>query len=83
MNVWNLKLSQTLYAYFQKNEQNLPAKSARTSNNHVEEVAKEMTAEGAKGRKRGPRLGSESYHLIGVGTRIRLKGPVHEARAIF
>ena len=47
-----------------KNEQKLPAKSARTSkqllsciesaNNHVEEVAKETTAEGAKGRKRGP-----------------------------
>ena len=47
-----------------KNEQKLPAKSARTSkqllsciestNNHIEEVAKETTAEGAKGRKRGP-----------------------------
>ena len=48
-----------------KNEQKLPAKSARTSkqllssciesaNNHVEEVAKETTAEGTKGRKRGP-----------------------------
>ena len=48
-----------------KNEQKLPVKSARTSkqllssciesaNNHVEEVAKETTAEGAKGRKRGP-----------------------------
>ena len=50
-----------------KTEQKLPAKFARTSkqllseasciesaNNHVEEVAKETTAEGAKGRKRGP-----------------------------
>ena len=56
-----LKLFQTLHAYFQKNEK-LPAKSARTSkqllsssiepaNNHVEGVAKETTAEGAKGRK--------------------------------
>ena len=48
-----------------KNEQKLPAKSARMSkqllssciesaNNHVEEVVKETTAEGPKGRKRGP-----------------------------
>ena len=48
-----------------KNKQKLPTKSARMSkqllssciesaNNHVEEIAKETTAEGAKGRKRGP-----------------------------
>ena len=57
-----LKLSQTLYAYFQKRAE-VACQSARTSkqllssciesaNNHVVEVAEEMTVEGAKGRKR-------------------------------
>ena len=69
MNVWNLsmlKLSQTLDAYFQKTSKScLPNPQGRpnnffllvaieSANNHVEEVAKETTAEGAKGKKRGP-----------------------------
>ena len=32
----------------------LPSSCIEAANNHVEEVAKQTTAEGAKGRKRGP-----------------------------
>ena len=57
---------QTLYAYFQKmNKSCLPnpqgplskqhtSSCIESANNHVEEMAKQTTAEGAKDRKRGP-----------------------------
>ena len=57
---------QTLYAYFQKMSKSclpnpqgplskqLPSSCIESANNHVEEMAKQTTAEGAKGRKRGP-----------------------------
>ena len=60
------KMSQTLYAYFQRTSNSclpspqgpvskrLPSSLIESVNSHVEEVANETTAEGTKGRKRGP-----------------------------
>ena len=59
-------LMMSLCAYFQKTSKSclpnprgplskqLPSSCIESANNHVEEVAKQTTTEGAKGRKRGP-----------------------------
>ena len=56
----------SLYAYFQRTSKSclpnpqgplskqLPSSCIESANNHVEEVTKQTTTEGAKGRKRGP-----------------------------
>ena len=59
-------IKMSLCAYFQKMNKSclpnpqgplskqLPSSCIESANNHVEEVTKQMTTEGAKGRKRGP-----------------------------
>ena len=63
-----LKMSQTLYAYFQKTSasktclpnpqgplsKQLPSSCIESANDHVQKVTEQTVAEGAKGRKRGP-----------------------------